>query len=138
MTVNKADLLIVTRPFNSDDRNFILATFLRGLYYGDTWFSEIDKRVFMETYNKVVNHIIDAPSTSITVACFADDPATILGYAMVGSGTNLHWVFVKKKWRGIGIAKDLVPSSIKNVTHVTKVGLAIIRKKGLAFNPFLI
>ncbi len=134
--MTKSDLMTI-RDYVPDDRNLIISTFLLGLYYGDSWFSEIEKKTFMEHYNKVINYLIDSPKTSIKVACLKEDANTVLGYAMM-SGPNLHWVFVKKNWRGIGIAKDLVPSSITTVTHLTKTGLSIIKKKALAFNPFII
>lgn len=138
--MNKSDL-ITTRSFTPEDRNFILATFLRGLYYGDSWFSLIDKNVFMNHYNKVVNHLIDSPMVAINVACLKDDPNTVLGYAIYSKYQmydTLHWCFVKKQWRGIGIAKDLIPKDVKSVTHLTKVGVSVIKRKGWEFNPFLI
>jgi hypothetical protein len=136
--MNKSDL-ITTRGFLPDDRNFILATFLRGLYYGDSWFSLIDKNVFMNHYNKIVTQILDSPLNTVSVACLKDDPNTVLGYAIYSQvKSTLHWCFVKKQWRGIGIAKDLVPKDIFAVTHLTKVGVSVIKKKGWSFNPFLL
>ncbi len=132
--VNKSEL-IDYRNHLTDDRNFILATFLRGLYYGDSWFSEINKSVFMEHYHKVINYLIDKKTINIRVACLKDDPTVILGYAIF-EGDTLHWVFIKKSWRNIGLAKDLVPKDIKIVTHLTSVGLSISKRKGFEFNPF--
>ncbi len=134
--MNKSDL-ITFRTFVPDDRNLILATFLRGLYYGESWFSLIDKNVFMNHYNKIVNAILDSPNIEIKIACLREDANTVLGYAIY-SKDALHWVFVKKQWRGIGLARDLVPATIKTVTHLTKLGVSILHKKSLAFNPFLI
>lgn len=136
--MNKSDLIMIREFMPEQDKNFILATFLRGLFYGESWFSEIKKSIFMDYYNKVVNHIIDSPKTSISIACLKEHPYTILGYAILSKPDIVHYVFVKKKWRGIGLAKDLVPSSATTATHLTKVGLAITKKKGFDFNPFVI
>ncbi len=133
------DELMVVRPYIESDKNFIMATFLRGLYYGDSWFSEIPKSVFMSHYHKVIEFLLDKDTTEIKIACLKDDPEVILGYSILTPSTNVvHFVFCKKSWRAIGIAKALVPDSTKVATHLTKLGLSIIRKKNIDFNPYLI
>jgi hypothetical protein len=135
--MNKLDLVEVRGAIQAD-KNFILATFLRGLYYGDTWFKEIPKSIFMENYHKIINELIVAPETKIKVACLKDDQETILGYSIVNQDeTVLSWVFCKSAWRGIGISKLLMPASIKSVSHLTKAGIGILRKHpNVIFNPF--
>lgn len=134
--------LVVVRAYNPSDRNFILATWLRGLYYGDNFWREVPKDIFMERYHTLVEHAIDDSKTVIQVACLKEDPEVILGYAVLGANTTgitLHWCFVKSAWRSIGIAKGLVPKEhINAVTHLTKTGLSILRKNpDVIFNPFL-
>ena len=129
--------LFVIRDFKPEDVNFIYASWLRGLYYGESWFSLINKDKFMNHYHKVINFILNDKPTKVKIACLKEDNDVILGYAVVAPET-LHWVFVKKSFRGIGIAKDLVPNDIKTVTHLTKTGLSIMRKKhDIEFNPFI-
>lgn len=137
--IDKKDLVAV-REGRESDRNFILATLLRGLYYGDSWYSLVPKSTFMEHYHPIATWLISLPSTKIRVACLKDDPEVILGYAVMSQDeTRLDWVFCKSAWRAIGIAKSLVPDTIKQVTHLTKVGLSILKSKpGVEFNPFLI
>lgn len=140
--MNKQDLVMV-RPLGPNDRNFILATFLRGLYYGDSWFREVPKDIFMERYHSVIESIIDNANTIVQVACLKDDPEVILGYAILGAnttGVTLHWVFVKAAWRAIGIARGLIPiERVNAVTHLTRTGLSILRKnEQIVFNPFLL
>lgn len=134
--MNKSELVAI-RSILPEDRNFILATFLRGLYYGDSWFTLIPKQSFMEHYHKVIDYLLAKPGVQVKVACLKDTPDVILGYSILSNDT-VHFVFVKKNWRGIGIARDLVPNSTKVTTHLTKVGLSILVKKGLTFNPFLV
>ncbi len=127
----------VVRDFIAADENFIFASWLRGLYYGNTWFREINKDIFMSNYHRALESCLQAPSVTIKVACLKDDPEVILGYAVLGANDTLHWVFVKSNWRGLGIAKALVPNNIKCVSHLTKSGLSILRRHpGVQFNPF--
>lgn len=126
--------LVATRPYREGDRNFILASWLRGLYYGSEWFREIPKEIFMENYHKVIDHILSR--AQVTVACLKDDEDVILGYSVHG-GPKLHWVFCKKAWRGIGISKLLVPVGTTTITHLTKVAVSYLRKNpSVHFNPF--
>lgn len=136
--MNKTDLIDV-RPYTLADKNFILATWLRGLYYGDTWYREIKKAVFMANYHNFLEIILNRSNTSISVACLKDEPSVILGYAVMRNDQPvLHWVFVKKPWRSIGISKLLIPASTQSVSHLTKTGLGILRNHpSVDFNPFL-
>src|ERR1700679_142902 len=97
------------RDYKESDKNFILATFLRGLYYGDSWFSMVDKDAFMEYYGKIANMILVHPKVSIKVACLKEDSEVILGYAILSKdNTAVHWAYVKSPWRNKGIAKSLL------------------------------
>lgn len=127
--------LVVIRDFHPDDKNFILSTWLRGLRYGNSWFLEIEPAVYFKVYQKVVEMLLANPKVLVRVACLAEDPRAILGYA-VYSGKRIDYVFVRKKRRGIGIATSLVPIDIKVASHLTDVGRSIARKKGISFNPF--
>lgn len=131
--------LVLLRDYVPDDKNLIMASWIQGLYYGDTWFSEIPKAVFMAQYHRVLEHIVEHPDTSIKIACLKEDPDVILGYA-IWQGTTLHWVFVRNKWRKIGLAKDLVPTAPAAVTHLSNVGLSLMKRHfpKTVFNPFLI
>lgn len=140
--MQKADLVAI-RDFTPEDLNFVMSTWLRGLYHGDSWFSEIPKKVFMECYHRVLESLLSRPEMKIRVACLKDDPEVILGYSATRYTHDvviLDYVFVKFAWRGIGIAKSLVDNNLYAVTHLTKAGAAIRKHKlpGVPFNPFLI
>lgn len=144
-TLEKKDL-IQTREYTALDRNFILATWLRGLYYGDEYFSDVPKSIFMETYHLVLEKFLVKAGVNIKIACLKEDPEVILGYSVsrrvkLGEADLgvIDWVFVKAAWRKIGIGKMLVPSRTNAYTHVTKTGKSIVKSKypDLTFNPFL-
>lgn len=142
----KFDGLYDVRDYQPGDRNFILATFLRGLYYGDSWFSLVPKRIFMDNYKKVVEALINSPKTTIKVACLTDDPSTILGYSILSTDfSTIHWVYVKSSkltdgstWRNKGIGRALTPKHPTSCSHLTALGKTLMTKfDGIIFNPFI-
>lgn len=137
--MNKTDLVAI-RDYAPGDKNFIYASWLRGMYYGESWLSLMEKDVFMASYHKVIENLLDSPSAQIKIACLKDDADVILGYSVMSRiAPVVHWTFVKSAWRGIGIAKMLVPKETKIVTNLTKSGLAILRKHpGVTYNPLLV
>jgi len=144
-TVNRKELIAV-RPYNESDKNFVLATWLRGLYYGESFFSTIPKTIFMENYHNILEGFLAANGDSVKVACLKEDPEVILGYSVVrhtkigeADISILDWIFVKTAWRGIGIGKMLVPARLNACTHLTKLGSSILKTKypNIIFNPFL-
>lgn len=126
------------RDLKLEDHKFILATFLKGLYYGDSWFSLIPKDIFMENYKKIAEALL--ATQIVQVACLADDEDVILGYSILGNNyQTIHWVFVKAAWRNGGIAKHLTPRFPTAITHLTTLGKVLISKFPTAqFNPFII
>lgn len=129
--------LIVKRPWNLDtDKAFVMSTWLKGLYYGDSWFSLIPKDIFMKNYHPFLERLLDAPGMEITVAALAEDPDVIIGYS-VYTGTTLHYIFCKKAWRGIGVARSLLPLNLTAVSHLTDLGRRLLPNlPGVVFNPF--
>lgn len=135
--------LMEIRNFNAADINFIFATWLNGLYYGNTWPKEMteNKAGFFKTYQEVVRGILSKATVKVRIACLKDDPEVILGYAVMEpheSGVILHWCFVKPVWRKLGIAKELIPQDqITAITHQTKLGKAL-KPKAWRYDPFLV
>ena len=138
----KRDLeqLIDVRPAYENDRAFILATWLRGLYYGNSWFKEIQKDVFMQVYHGVIDNVLKSEHTIINVAVLNEDPDIILGYSVLNNqhlNPVLHWVIVKEAWRKMGIARHIIPENVDTVTQLTTIGLKL-KPENVKFNPFLI
>jgi len=126
------------RDYRPTDRSFVLATFLRGLYYGDSWFSEIPKDIFMENYKRVVEALLNSPNVVVKVACLKEDPDVILGYSILSSDLKaIAFVYVKSAWRKKGIGRSLLPQFPIAVTHLTALGKSLLSKlPGAVFNPF--
>lgn len=129
--------IMTTREGCLEDIPFILSTWLNGLKFGNSWFNLIDKKIYFSVYHKVIEKILSKQGVIIKVACLKDAPDVILGYS-VSEYNRLHWVYVKKAWRNVGVAKTLVSGDITSVSHLTNVGKAIFLKKSWIFDPFLL
>lgn len=130
------DKLVAFRAGTMEDASFIFSTWLKGLRFGNDWYGLIDSKAYFSVYHKVIEGILSKPNVTVKVACLKDDPGVILGYS-VYSGTRADWVHVKKSWRGIGLARDLLPKDITVVSHLTAVGRSMLKKRGnVTFNPF--
>jgi hypothetical protein len=121
-----------------EDKNFILATFLRGLYYGDFWYGEIPKDIFMNSYKIIAESLIHSSNVIIKVACDPEAPSVVYGYSILSPDFSIvHWVYVKKIWRMKGIGKSLTPQHPRFATHLSKLGKSLMSKyKDFVFNPF--
>jgi GNAT superfamily N-acetyltransferase len=118
------------------DIPFIFASWLKGLRFGNDWYGLIDSKVYFKVYHEFIEMLLAKPDVTVKVACMKDTPDVILGYA-VYSGSRLDWVYVKDRWRGLGVAKDLIPNNITSVSHVTDTGRSILKKHSdIIFNPF--
>lgn len=128
--------LMTIRAPKEEDRSFIMATWLRGLYYGNPWFKEIEKDNFMAKYHDIISRMLTKPTAQVYVAVLKDDLDVILGYS-VTEPKIIHWVFVKEAWRKMGIATALVPKDADTATHLTMLGKKL-KPQSMEFNPFLI
>lgn len=122
-----------------DDFPFIYSTWLKGLRFGNDVFNLIEQESYFKNYHRALEVILTRPDTRIDVACLIDDPATILGYAVLGDSGILHYVHVKQAFRRFGIARRLCGQDIHRVTHVTHMGWAILKEKfpKAVFDPFI-
>lgn len=124
------------RPNNPDDLSFIYATWLRGTYYGNDWFQQMERKTYFKEYTEVVRNILHKDRTQILIAAMADTPDIILAYSVYEPGI-LHYVFTKSAWRSQGIARKLIPVNTTHYTHLTHMGKRF-KPKDWIFNPFLI
>lgn len=130
--------LYQVRDFKEEDKNFVLATFLRGLYYGDSWFTDIPKDIFMDNYKSVAESLVSSPKVTIKIVCLKEDTDVILGYSILSSDfQTVHWVYVKSIWRRRGIGSSIVPNYFTAASHLSGLGRTLMKKyKDAIFNPF--
>lgn len=118
------------------DRSFVMATFLKGLYYGEMGLELVPKDIFMANYRKVAEMLI--ARSQVKIACLKEDPDVILGYSILSPDfQGIHWVYVKSAWRSRGIARSLTPQFPSYATHMTKLGRSLMSKfENFIYNPF--
>lgn len=122
------------RQATKEDEAFIYATWLRSQYFGNTWFKQMEKDAFFDNYKNVVAARL--ASSLVLVSCLESDPEVVLGYAVYSPDkTTLHWIYVKRAWRQLGIARELAAPEITSVSSLTKIGKALMPKEW-KFNPF--
>jgi hypothetical protein len=128
-------LKIKVRDPEPNDINFLLSTFLKGLYYGSKFWSLVDQEAFFQNYEPFIKQLM--LRSDVKIACLIDDPDVILSYCMYKDNV-IHFIFSKKSYRKLGIAKLLYPKGIDTCSHITDSGDSIRKKLGLIFNPFAI
>lgn len=131
--------LFIVRPYQSTDESFVYSTWLKGLYYGNDWFKEIERDTYFKKYHQVIENVLSRPNVSIRCACLKEDPDVILSYAVLEKNDveyTLHWIFTKSGWRKLGLSKLILPE-VSHVSTLTKVGRAI-KPAQWKFDPFLI
>lgn len=126
--------LVKIRDARVSDQAFIFSSFLKGLYYGNEFYRQIDKEAFMQNYKKVLTGLLIRSTCKVLHQ--PDDEDALVGYAIYEPGV-VHYLFVKPPFRRFGLAKLLLPVGIHTVTHLTKIGQAI-KPKDIKFNPFAI
>lgn len=135
--IQKTDFMAF-RGYQPNDKNFILATWLNGLYLENSFFRKMDKRSYYVNYELILEDILSCPDTICNVACHNEDPDVTFGYVVMRDKETLHWAFVKLPWRRIGIMTELIkPFKIKAVTHLTDLGYEL-KPTNWVFDPFLI
>lgn len=126
--------LVAIRTGEITDKEFIYATWLRPFYYDNDYIGEIQREIFFSKYPKAINMILGSRNVSVTIACLMDEPDVVLGYSVI-EGNKLHWVYVKKAWRQLGIAKKLIPEGITSCSHLTCLG-KLLKPLNWKFDPF--
>jgi hypothetical protein len=93
----------------------------------------------MGQYKLILEAIIAKPTNTILIACDINDHDTIFGFSCLSSDFNIiHWVFIKKLFRGKGVGKSLVPQNPISVSHLSETGKSLLTSKfpQTVFNPF--
>lgn len=126
-----------TDPAFDQYKSLVLATWLRALKHGNEFFREADAKTYWAVYSKVILALLRRPTCVVRLAVMSDDHDCTVGWS-VTEGTVLHFVFVKHQGRKQGIARSLVPKNITVITHITKTGKSLWKKKleKAIFNPF--
>lgn len=116
---------------------FLFVTYLKSLRYGNPWFEDIEPHPYYEVHHKILEELLSRPYSVLKIAVLPDDHDVAIAWSL-SEKHLLHYVFVKAKIeaRKIGIASSLIPEDITTVTHLTKAGRIIAKKRKWKFNPY--
>jgi len=92
--------VVQIRSFKKEDEAFIFATWLRHLWYSKDNKTTLSKETFMRLHHSRISDLLN--SRPVEVACLAEDPDVIVGYAVHDDN---RFTYLKKAWRGLGVEK---------------------------------
>jgi len=126
------------RTENSDDIPFIYATWSNCIKQGSDLGRISGTILFFTAFHKLIDSILLKETCKIRVACLPDDPNVILGF-LVAYPTQIHFIFVKQVFRGLGIGRALYEAAGKPLIYTMKTSLIeplLTKMPGLIYNPF--
>jgi ribosomal protein S18 acetylase RimI-like enzyme len=134
---------IEVRPGYVEDLNFIFATWLRSYRHASQFARKISNEIFYSRHHLVIDLILKRNGSKVLVAHPKGEPDVILGYVVTETqpdGANvLHYSYVKKSFRQMGIAKALWKDMNSTVfTHHTADADWIAKKFNLVYDPYRI
>lgn len=130
------------REMIPDDRNFILATWLRS-YRQSPFTKHIPNIIFFDAHQRLIEQFWAKPSSSTLIASLDEDPMVILGYLALDPSA-IHFCFVKETLQSNGVARALLKhahidlNEVHSFTHFTKpMETAHVKYRTLRYNPYL-
>lgn len=103
------------RVANPSDRAFILSSWIHGAR-ASRWARE-SGMLYYAAHGRAIEAAFERPGVTTRVACVTGEPAAILGYAVLEQPERdppvLHWVHVRPRCGGQGIARALLQPIIE-------------------------
>ena len=138
---------VVIRPAVKEDKNFILASWLR-CYRSSSYFCRrIRKNVFFKYHHVIADRILS--HATVLIAADPTDANVIYGYLISefyepDQKHVVHFIYIKEAFREMGIAKQLFtaaglePNSVL-ISHWTEpVDKLILKYPDMIYIPYLI
>lgn len=112
--VESADFVV--RPATSDDLNYVRKTWLQVHAQSSSFIDAVGGGfVYFREHAQLRDAAIERGA--VTIACRANVPSGICGFAVTDDGI-VHFVYVKPRWRRLGVAKLLLaPLAEKAATY---------------------
>lgn len=137
---------ISVRDLKDHDLPFIFTTWLKAYKFSSYFAKKIKNSIYFEWHHFIIENILKKQTAIKLVAHLKDDPDILLGYLIgekTGPQTTVHFIFVKREFRNLGIAKELFKQSGAELpcqfSHWTFSMDEIIKKHpDLTYNPYSI
>jgi len=129
---------IKIRPYTKDDYAFVKSTWIKNQAL-NVPFKSMRHSDFFSTYSPIIDNKLN--ELDILIACNPDLEDQAFAY-LVREHRTLHFIYVKRLYRNMGIASFLlrVPNlKLENYTHQSsdKYFWQLIKKYKITYNPFL-
>lgn len=105
-TVTVDDLAVGFRSANAGDEAIVFKSWLLGHRKGGDWPPRLASRRYFEEHKATIARLL-ADGYAL-IACNAERPAHVLGFAVHAAPAVLHWIYVKQAMRGAGIGRHLL------------------------------
>lgn len=132
-----ASPLFDTRKGEPQDVNFIFATWLKSYKHSSAFASRIPDKLFFKGHHAVLERLL--PRCEVLITTLAGEPNTIIGYAVLEPSV-IHFVYVKKPFRQMGVASGLLAHIDPNAciyTHETQMWRHLLLKwPNAQYNPY--
>ena len=132
--------LVLIRRADADDAAFVFSYWLRDHFEHSAFARGVSKDTYMRLHHLVLERVI--ARSCIWVACDAEDPSVLYGF-ICAEGDILHYLFVKRRFRGLGIGGRLLAEAgfsatgPKLFTHLTDSMIRLRQRWPLAeYSPY--
>jgi GNAT superfamily N-acetyltransferase len=138
--MSESSYTVLTFPASQLPDNYrpmVFNKFLLSLRYSNDYFKLIEKNAYFKTYERFIGNLLHRDSAYLRLAVLSDDHDVVLGWALM-EPECMHYVYVNRDYRRIGIAKALVKEPFKEFSHLTKIAMLLWSSKfpEAKFNPF--
>lgn len=109
---------LLIRPISEQDLNLVLATWLNSFYHAGYAARGVRKDIYFHYHEMAIRKILLRSQAKALMACDKEDPYVVYGYFVFedqGDDSVLHYAYVKKDLRGMGIFRALLQASGLNM-----------------------
>ena len=139
-------LQIAIRLHEATDEDFIYSTWMKS-FRDNSYARAVPTQLYNIGQRKRINKILSKEGVNVLIACDAETPELIYGYAVMERTPDvLHYVYVKSAYRKLGIAKALLIDFLDNSVLYTHKGDIVIERllrddptyNQWVYNPYLL
>lgn len=133
---------IDVRSASEKDLSFVYATWLHNYQHNSYHAKKIRSSIFYKNHQKVLHSIVNNETTKIYIASPQGESEVILGYMVTGPQC-VHFLYVKKTFRGFGVAKTLAQASRLDLDECSfshwciDTNWIVEKHPKLTYNPYL-
>lgn len=122
---------VITRDYKEGDAPCVYSCWRDALWYGRKH-EKASADSFYRNTTKKIKKLIKDQGASLRIACLSDDQDHIIGFSVkTNRGSCLEFIYVKKDYRGQGVARLLSAPFDEVANPSTKIGESIVKNKNL-------